>query len=143
MEFLKCLVEDYGCGDENAVLSDRSFLVKAIRVIKASAILRGGDDCEFDDLRALSYLTTFRVPSEVHEEVPFILEQLINEAKSHQVEQGREEERPQDQDQDQDQDQEEISMSPGGEMEMATEGLEGEEADESSGEANSDETPRY
>ena len=56
--------QDTNTGNDVA-LSDRAFLVKSVKLIRASAVLRGRGHCEPEDLRVLRFLTTFRVASEV------------------------------------------------------------------------------
>ena len=51
------------------------------KVLRASAVLRGRLACVPADLWSMRFLTTYRVPEEVHEEsVPKILKELIAKA---------------------------------------------------------------
>ena len=59
------LLNDYGCNDSNSLLTDRTFLVKAVKILKAKAVLSGRDRCMPEDLHVLKYLTAFRIPEEV------------------------------------------------------------------------------
>ena len=77
LEILKVLSTTHELDDANALLSDRTFLVKAPRVLKAAALRRGSLAVAPEDLRVLRFLTTFRVPSEVHETVPEVIEEVI------------------------------------------------------------------
>ena len=77
LEILKVLSTTHELDDANALLSDRTFLVKAPRVLKAAALRRGSLAVAPEDLRVLRFLTTFRVPSEVHETVPRVIEEVI------------------------------------------------------------------
>ena len=77
LEILKILSTTHELDDANALLSDRTFLVKAPRVLKAAALRRGSLAVAPEDLRVLRFLTTFRVPSEVHETVPRVIEEVI------------------------------------------------------------------
>ena len=70
---LRELVADHGCDERNALLTDRSFLVKAVKILRAQALLAGRDRVELADLGALRWMTTFRVPEEVHARVPELL----------------------------------------------------------------------
>lgn len=65
LELLRTLVVDEECNDTNSLLTDRSFLVKAVKLIRGRAWLAGRDVAELDDLRVISWMTTFRVPEEV------------------------------------------------------------------------------
>ncbi len=76
VEFLRRLVVDHGCNETNSLLTDRSFLVKAIKLLRGRALLAGRDRVEAEDLYILNWMTTFRVPEEVHESVPELIEQL-------------------------------------------------------------------
>lgn len=60
IRWLQVLILDYDLNDTNSLLSDRTFLVKAVRVLKANALLEGREKCIAADLRALTFLTTFR-----------------------------------------------------------------------------------
>ena len=74
LEVYRTLVFDYDCNDTNALLTDRSFLVKAIKLLRGRALLAGRDEATNDDLGVLHWMTTFRLPEEVHEKVPEIIE---------------------------------------------------------------------
>jgi len=75
--FLKLLVGECGLDNTNAILSDRSFLVKAVRLIKANAVLQGRCVCESADLHVLSFMTTFRIPEESHRRVSSLVNKAI------------------------------------------------------------------
>jgi MoxR-like ATPase len=51
LRLLQVLRADHGCDEATALLTDRTFLVKAVKVIKAQAVLSGRDVCEPRDLR--------------------------------------------------------------------------------------------
>jgi MoxR-like ATPase len=74
LEVYRALVFDYDCRDSNSLVTDRSFLVKAVKLLRGRALLRGREEVAPDDLDVLRWMTTFRVPSEVHEKVPEIVE---------------------------------------------------------------------
>lgn len=73
LDFFRTLVIDYGCRETHALMTDRTFLVKAIKILRGSALLDGRDSVEGPDLAVLRWMTTFRVPPEVHEKVPELL----------------------------------------------------------------------
>jgi MoxR-like ATPase len=77
IEFLRRLVVDYDCDETNSLLTDRSFLVKAVKLLRGSALLAGRERVEREDLAVLHLMTTFRVPEEVHEKVPELIEEII------------------------------------------------------------------
>ena len=54
----------------------RSFLVKAVKLLRGRALLAGRERVEREDLGVLSTMTTFRVPEEVHEKVPELIEEI-------------------------------------------------------------------
>ena len=49
----------------NSLLTDRTFLAKAPKLIRASAVVAGREAAHPDDLNVLKLLTAFRVPDEV------------------------------------------------------------------------------
>jgi MoxR-like ATPase len=81
LEFLNVLQNDYGCDETNSMLTDRTFLVKAVKILKAKAVLEGRDHCVPEDLFVLKYLTTFRVPEEVHNRIEDIIRDLLQKKK--------------------------------------------------------------
>jgi MoxR-like ATPase len=76
IEFLRRLVVDYDCDETNSLLTDRSFLVKAVKLLRGRALLSGRARVERGDLAVLSQMTTFRVPEEVQRKVPEILGEI-------------------------------------------------------------------
>ena len=70
LEAFRILVVEYGCSETNALLTDRSFLVKAVKLLRGRALLAGRKAVAREDLAVLEWMTTFRVPREVHEKVP-------------------------------------------------------------------------
>ncbi|CAK0812297.1 unnamed protein product, partial [Prorocentrum cordatum] len=60
-----------------ALLSDRTFLIKALRLMRAGAAAAGRAACEAEDLLVLRFLTAFRVPPEVHGRIEDILQGLV------------------------------------------------------------------
>ncbi len=77
VEFLRRLVVDYDCNETNSLLTDRSFLVKAVKLLRGRALLAGRDHVRGEDLAVLNWMTTFRVPEEVHEKVPELIEEIV------------------------------------------------------------------
>ena len=77
IEFLRRLVVDYNCDETNSLLTDRSFLVKAVKLLRGRALLAGRDQVSAEDMTVLHWMTTFRVPEEVHEKVPELLEEIV------------------------------------------------------------------
>ncbi len=75
--FLEHLVVNFHLNETNSLLTDRTFLVKAIRILKAKAVLEGRKEVVPQDLSVLSYLTTFRVPPEVGMRLDEILMDLV------------------------------------------------------------------
>lgn len=71
---LRALVEEHGCSEHNSLLTDRTFLVKALHLLRGRAALAGRASAALDDLDVLGWMTTFRVPAEVHEKVPDLVE---------------------------------------------------------------------
>jgi len=80
MEVFRVLVGEYGCDETNSILTDRSFLVKAVKLLRGRALIAGRSVVEPPDLDLLRWMTTFRVPEEVHEKVPEILQRVIGKA---------------------------------------------------------------
>jgi MoxR-like ATPase len=73
LELLRRLVVDHGCDESRALLTDRSFLVKAVKLLRGRALLAGRAQVAAEDLHVLELMTTFRVPDEVHAALPEII----------------------------------------------------------------------
>lgn len=73
LDILRTLVLEFECDETNSLLTDRTFLVKAIKVLRGAALLAGRNAVDLPDLAALSWMTTFRVPAEAHEALPRII----------------------------------------------------------------------
>jgi hypothetical protein len=73
LDVCRTLVVDFGCDETNSLLTDRSFLVKAVKLVRGRALLAGRSRAVLEDLRVLEWMTTFRVPPEVHEKVPEVI----------------------------------------------------------------------
>lgn len=78
LTLLKTLRTKYGLTPDNSLLTDRTFLVKAVKVLKAAAMVAGRSWTEPVDMHALCFITTFRVPSSVHNEVPETIARIIS-----------------------------------------------------------------
>jgi MoxR-like ATPase len=76
LALLRALRDEHGCSEHNSLLTDRTFLVKALHLLRGHAALAGRARAELVDLDVLVWLTTFRVPSEVHEKVPDLIERV-------------------------------------------------------------------
>ena len=79
LRLLQVLCGQYKLTEENSLLTDRTFLAKAVSVLKANAVLNGRFVCQPDDLYVLRYLTTFRVPEDVHAQIEEIITQVLME----------------------------------------------------------------
>lgn len=73
LDFFRTLVIDYGCTETRALLTDRTFLVKAMKILRGRALLGGRASVAGRDLAVMAWMTTFRVPPEVQEKVPELL----------------------------------------------------------------------
>ena len=82
LEVLRALVVEYGCDETNSLLTDRSFLVKAVKLLQGRATLAGRERVELADLEVLRWMTTFRVPPEVHEKVPELIARVVGSARA-------------------------------------------------------------
>jgi MoxR-like ATPase len=73
LEILRVLVVEHGCDSASSLLTDRTFLVKAGKLLRGAALVAGRRRVEPEDLALLAWMTTFRVPDEVHEKVPDLI----------------------------------------------------------------------
>jgi len=64
-------------GSETALLSDRAFARAAPAVLRAHALLRGGERVTPEDVRALRFMLARRVPEALEPEIPALLEDAI------------------------------------------------------------------
>eukprot|EP00040_Diaphanoeca_grandis_P003512 m.25100 g.25100 ORF g.25100 m.25100 type:complete len:487 (+) comp14877_c0_seq1:210-1670(+) len=76
--FLHVLGSQHNLDASNSLLSDRTFLVKALKVMRTYAFTLGQETCDASALRSLRFLTTFRMPQNVHALVPTIVEDIIS-----------------------------------------------------------------
>ena len=81
VSFITWLVEDQRLNESNSVISDRTFLVKSLKLIKASAVIDNRNEANLSDLKVLKFLLPFRVPEEILEAAEQKLESLENQKK--------------------------------------------------------------
>lgn len=81
IDFVTTMIEDYGLNESNSLITDRTFFVKSLKIIRSHALLRGRTNCTLDDLYALKYMTAFRVPEEIFLKIDEILEDVISKKK--------------------------------------------------------------
>ena len=74
---LRILTSEYECNEQNSLLTDRTFLVKAVKLLRGQALLAGRDEVSGEDLSVLRWMTTFRGPDEVHEKVPDVIRRVL------------------------------------------------------------------
>eukprot|EP00434_Breviolum_minutum_P034184 symbB.v1.2.030245.t1/scaffold3388.1/size57902/1 len=77
LKVLQQLVQKHGVNHKNSLLTDRTFLVKALRIMRAKAVLEGRQECIPEDIKVLNFLTTFRLPESIHAKLPRIIEDII------------------------------------------------------------------
>ena len=75
MDILSRFVNQFKLDQSNSLITDRSFLVKTIKILRANALLAGRMVVGLEDLHSLTFLTTFRVPEEINRSMP----ELVNE----------------------------------------------------------------
>jgi len=73
LEVLRILRAEYGCDETNSLLTDRTFLVKAVTLLRGHAWLAGRAAVEPADLGVLRWMTSFRVPAEAHEKIDEVI----------------------------------------------------------------------
>ncbi len=79
--FVMLLIDKYGLNETNSLISDRTFFVKSLKILKSHALLHDRKSCTPEDLRALRYMTAFRVPEEIHAMIDQIIDEVINQKK--------------------------------------------------------------
>ena len=77
IELLSRFVNQYKLDSSNSLITDRSFLVKAIKILRAQALLSGRMQVIPTDMAVLGYVTTFRVPEELNRNLPHVLAEVI------------------------------------------------------------------
>lgn len=75
------ILSNFELNENNSLVTDRTFLVKAVKIFKAKAILEGRDTVISSDLRVLKFMTTFRLPPEVNERLDEMIDE-VTEKKS-------------------------------------------------------------
>jgi len=80
--FVATLIEDYGLNESNSLISDRTFFVKALKILRARALFNNRNRCTPEDLKALKYMTAFRVPEEVFLKLDDIIDDVISKKKA-------------------------------------------------------------
>jgi MoxR-like ATPase len=73
LEVLRILRAEYGCDETNSLLTDRTFLVKVVTLLRGHAWLAARAAVEPADLTVLRWMTTFRVPAEAHEKIDEVI----------------------------------------------------------------------
>ncbi len=79
--FVATLIENYGCNETNSLISDRTFFVKSLKIMRAHALLNNREQCTIEDLNALKYMTAFRIPEEIFMQLDQILDELTAKKK--------------------------------------------------------------
>ena len=79
--FATVMIEDFGLNETNSLISDRTFFVKALKLLKSHALLNERDACAKEDLEVLKYMTAFRVPPEVYAQMDDILKSVSRDKK--------------------------------------------------------------
>lgn len=74
--FVITLIEKYDLNETNSLISDRTFFVKSLKILKSHALLHNRNTCILEDLKALKYMTAFRIPEEVYARIDEILEEI-------------------------------------------------------------------
>ncbi|MCZ6474351.1 MAG: MoxR family ATPase [SAR324 cluster bacterium] len=82
IDLLSRFVNQFKLDPSNSLITDRSFLVKTIKVLKAQALLSGRIEVVPDDLNILSFMTTFRVPEEINRSMPALVAETIQRVAS-------------------------------------------------------------
>lgn len=77
IDLLSRFVNQFKLDHTNSLITDRSFLVKTVKVLKASALLAGRVEVVPEDLNSISFMTTFRVPDEVNRSMPALVAETI------------------------------------------------------------------
>lgn len=77
IELLTKFVNQFKLDPTNSLITDRSFLVKAVKILKAHALMHGRMTVQPDDLQVLTYMTTFRVPEEVDKNMPALIRETV------------------------------------------------------------------
>jgi MoxR-like ATPase len=79
--FVIILIEKFGLNETNSLISDRTFFVKSLKILRSHALLHDRSSCIPEDLRALRYMTAFRLPEEVYAQIDQIIDEILNQKK--------------------------------------------------------------
>jgi MoxR-like ATPase len=77
VDLLSRFVNQFKLDPTNSLITDRSFLVKAVKILKAQALLQGRMQVQPDDLSVLSYLTSFRMPEDLDRNMPTLIRETM------------------------------------------------------------------
>jgi MoxR-like ATPase len=77
IDLLERFINQYKLDGTNSLITDRAFLVKGVKVLKASALMDGRTQVEPKDLHALAFMTTFRVPEDIHRNMSGLINESI------------------------------------------------------------------
>ncbi|MXW43675.1 MAG: AAA domain-containing protein, partial [Candidatus Dadabacteria bacterium] len=83
--FAAIMIEDFGLNETNSLITDRTFFVKALKLIRSHALLNEREVCSREDLDVLRYMTAFRVPPDVYEQMDNILRNIVQDKKKSQM----------------------------------------------------------
>lgn len=77
VDLLSRLVNQFKLDPSNSLITDRSFLVKTLKILKAKALLEGRLEVIPDDLLVLVYLTSFRLPEDIDKNITTLIRESI------------------------------------------------------------------
>lgn len=77
IDLLNRFINQFKLDPTNSLITDRSFLVKTIKILKAHALIDGRMQVIPTDLNAMSFLTTFRLPEEIDRTMPTLVMETI------------------------------------------------------------------
>ena len=78
VDLLSRLVNQFKLDPTNSLITDRSFLVKTLKIVKAQALMHGRLETLPEDLQVLTFLTAFRVPEDINRNMPGLIEESAN-----------------------------------------------------------------
>ncbi|HEX9844637.1 MAG TPA: MoxR family ATPase [bacterium] len=77
VDLLSRFVNQFKLDPTNSLITDRSFLVKAVKILKARALLEGRMHVLPDDLSVLTFVTSFRVPEDLDRNMPTLIRETV------------------------------------------------------------------
>ena len=77
VDLLSRFVNQFKLDPSNSLITDRSFLVKAVKILKARALLEGRMHVLPDDLSVLTFVTSFRVPEDLDRNMPTLIRETV------------------------------------------------------------------